>query len=115
MISDRALQAAFLPIGELVPGLIVTIGTTSAVLFTDLAATTYTIRRVRIFNSHATQTLALHSVPIGQAAAAESVTSNGALVVGPGQSESFLFRSDRRILVVGSAASTTFVAVTSDV
>lgn len=115
MISDRALQAAFLPMGALVPGLVVTIGTTSAVLFTDLTTTTYTIRRVRVYNSHATQTLALHLVPIGQAAASESVTSDGALVVGPGQSESFLVRADRRILVVGSAAATTFVAVTSDV
>lgn len=110
----RELYAAFAPITDVVPGLVVTIGTTSAVLFTDLT-TSYTIRRVRIYNSHASQTLALHVVPLGQAAASESVTSNGAIVVGPGQSESILVKGDRRILVVGSAASTTFVAVTSDV
>lgn len=126
-IADRSLLAAFMPIGSalpsivptaanpaLIPALIKTIGIASAVLFTDLVPT-YPVRRIYIANTHATQDLALFLVPTGQAAGAEVVTTDGGLVVLARSIGSFLIAANCRILVVGSAAATTFQAVSSDV
>lgn len=111
------LKGAFAPINApLTPALINTIGTTSAVLFTDLIRPDgcSQIRRVRIVNTHATQTLALFTVALAQAPGAESVTSLNAMVVVAGGTESLLVESTQRILIVGSGAATTFQAVSAD-
>lgn len=110
----RAIQAAFGPIiSPLVPALINTIGTTSAVLLTDILPN-YPVRRLHIVNTHATQDLALFLVPNGQAAGAETVTTLGGLVVLARSTGSFLIGANFRVLVVGSNAATTFSAVSSD-
>jgi len=117
MIStDSVLRAAFGPVNAaLTPALINTVGTASAVLFTDLATTTgITSRRIRIVNTHATQQLALFVVPNGQAPASETTASLNAMIVMPGASESFVVEGPMRVLVAGSGAATTFAAVASD-
>lgn len=118
MIStDSILRGAFAPINApLTAALINTVGTSSAVLFTDLPFTNATplVRRVRIVNTHATQSLALFTVALAQAPGAESVTSLNAMVVVAGGTESLLVESTQRILIVGSGAATTFQAVSAD-
>lgn len=127
MIStDSILKAAFGPISRsqpLVAALASSVGTTSVLLFTDITAPDpqfqTVIRRVRVRNTHATAFLAIFAVTLGQAPGAETVSAAGApsgaaIVLGPGDTDSFLVESNQRLLIVGSAAGTSFAAVTTD-
>lgn len=127
MIStDSILRAAFGPISASQPltlGLANSVGTSSVLLFNDVTGPSpsfvSTVRRVRIKNTHASAFLAVFFVGVGTAPSSETVSAAGApsgaaIVLGPGDTESFLVESTQRVLVVGSAAGTTFVAVTTD-
>lgn len=116
MAVERALQAAFLPINAVpVTGAAGTVSTTPILLFANLT-TQKAKRRIRVANTHASQTLALHFVAYGTAGGgAQSVTSDGAVIIFPRTAESFLVDSSLTILIVGEGASTTFQAITSDI
>lgn len=108
----RALQGAFAPINStLTLGLANSVGTTAIVLFADSTSPT-TIRRIHVYNRSTTATLALCVVPLGQAPAAESVSSG--LEIGPGGTLDVCVRNNLRVLIVASAAATSFSAACHD-
>lgn len=112
--TDRSLQASYLPVrAPVTPFTAGSVGTTSAVLLADLT-TRDTCRRIRIVNTHGTQSLALFIVPAGQAAGAEAVTTVGGAPVMAGTEWSFVITGAERVLIVGSGAATTYNGFSSD-
>ena len=112
---SRAIESAFGPIvGE--PIVVdTTVGTTPAALVADISDDMHhRDRRVFIYNSHASQTIAVLLKPRGIAWASSGLDHQDGLAVPPGQFRQLVVNSRLSIGVVGSSATTSFNAVVSD-
>lgn len=110
--TNRGLDIANLPI-ESTPtmGLITSVGTTATLLFSNLSALA-TGRRIRVVNTHASQTLALILLPVGTSPSGQTVDSGPQILAGRELALPIL--AGLSVYIVGSAATTTLNACTSD-
>jgi hypothetical protein len=115
MQSPRAMQAAFHPICKPPTGFTAgSVGVASAVLVAD-STDQFSVRRLIIANTHATQDLALFFVRAGTAAGLEVITTAGGLIVFARTTREVLVQGNMRVLVVGSGADTTYNGFVEDV
>lgn len=106
---ERAIQGTFGPI--YVPPTVTSasVGTTAAVCITDSTRDPATgVREVLICNTHASQTLYVGFFALG--ATVTGMASTAGIPIPPGGSRSLVIGCGLRLAIMGSGASTSYVA-----
>lgn len=110
---EQGFNAAFTPLNNPVVGS-GSVGTTSSLLVADhTGILPHNVRRVRIYNTHATQILGVYLADRG--AVATGGIFSDSVQIPPGQVWSAAIVAARRLLVIGSGAGTTFNFLVDDV
>lgn len=110
---ERALQGSLGPVNTVPTVVDGSVGTTSQLLTADSTADRKSgIRRVRLVNTHASNLLTLAIKAFGDAGTTYAVTDGMRIL--PGGEVNVVVSANLSLIIVASAASTTYNAVISD-